>query len=279
MTATALDPPATASAQWQNISLDVEGVQLEVLSAGRGRPVVVLHDQEYLNQPWPYLDALAERFRVLVPSHPGFGRSTLPEHIDSVDDLAYVYLSLLDELDERPAGLMGMGFGGWVAAEVAVRCRHSAGRLVLVDAVGVKVSDRTTRDIGDNFLMDSKQFLAASWHDPQAGAATMKLPGPGLAEEELLTLLRNRQSAALFSWKPFMHNPKLLGRLSRIQVPTLMVWGESDGIVSPDYGRAFAARISEAEFRLISAAGHYPYLEQPASFSAAVLPFLGEARG
>ena len=106
----------------------------------------------------------------------------------------------------------------------------------------------------------------------------MKLPTPDLPEEDIVTLLRNRQTTALLTWKPFMHNPKLRQRLYRINIPTLVVWGDSDGIVTPEYGRTFAAAIPGAGFRLIQNAGHYPYLEQPEAFDQAVLPFLTQEK-
>ena len=113
-------------------------------------------------------------------------------------------------------------------------------------------------------------------HSDSGGLSTvMKLPGAGeLSESETISLLRNRQSAALFTWRPFMHSPKLRSRLHRIDVPSLVLWGESDRIVTPDYGRAFAASIPGARFESIPAAGHYPYLERPADFATAVRSFL-----
>jgi pimeloyl-ACP methyl ester carboxylesterase len=257
----------------------VAGVELEVFSGGRGEPLLVLHDYELLNGWWPFMGLLAERFSVLAPSHPGFGGSSLPPDFESVDDLAYLYLDLLREQGEAVT-LVGMGLGGWVAAEVAVRCTHRIRRLVLVDAVGIKVSDRTTPDIADAFVVGPEQFLEWAWHDPAAGAQLMKLPGLGSpSEDELITLLRNRQSAALIGWKPFMHNPKLRGRLRRIDVPTLVVWGESDRIVRLEYGRAYAQGIPGARFELIERAGHYPYLERPEAFAAAVTGFAEQVAG
>jgi len=234
-----------------------------------------LHDQEYLNAWHPFLQSLATSFSVVAPSHPGFGRSDLPRDFDTIDDLAYLYLDLLAALGLGPAHLIGLGLGGWIAAEVAVRCSHQIDRLVLVDAVGIKVSGPTSRDIADTFVVGPRELLELAWHDPAAGEERMKLPGLGsFSEDELVTLLRNRQSAALFAWKPFMHNPKLKGRLARINRPTLVLWGESDRIVGPEYGRAYAERIPGARFQLIPAAGHYPYLEQPEAFVQAVRAFL-----
>jgi pimeloyl-ACP methyl ester carboxylesterase len=268
---------ATVTAtEWSTLSINVQGLDLEFLAGGKGEPLIVLHDQEYLNTDWPFLDRLAEHFSVMVPSHPGFGQSQLSEQIDSLDDVVYVYLDLLRDLGKGAVRLMGLGLGGWIAAEIAIRCTHDLKRLVLVDSVGIKVGGYTDRDIADNFVMDTNAFLKASWHDAQAGAGVMKLPTPDLPEEDIVTLLRNRQTTALLTWKPFMHNPKLRQRLRRVNVPTLVVWGDSDGIVSPDYGRSFAGSIPGAQFTTIANAGHYPYLEQPEAFDQAVLPFLAE---
>jgi pimeloyl-ACP methyl ester carboxylesterase len=254
----------------------VQGLELEILSGGQGQPLLVLHDQEYLNTTYPYLEQLAERFAVMVPSHPGFGRSQIRPDIDCMDDVVYVYLDLLRDLG--PVRLMGCGLGGWAAAELAVHCTEHLQRLVLVDSVGIKVGGYTDRDIADNFLMDAQSFLEASWHDPAAAAELMKLPSPNLPEEDIVALMQNRQTTALIAWKPWMHNPKLRKRLGRINVPTLVVWGDSDQIVTPNYGKAFVDGIPRAKFAAIPNAGHYPYLEQPEAFARTVLPFLTEEK-
>ena len=251
----------------------VAGLSLEVLTRGQGSPVLILHDYEYLNRWYPFQEQLSRGFQLTVPSHPGFGKSDLPKDFDSVDDLAYLYLDMVSEME--PVDIIGMGVGGWIAAEMAVRSDHDINRLVLVDAVGIKVGDREARDIADTFISGPEAFLDLAWHDPKAGAAAMKLPGLGqLPEDELTELLRNRQTAALLTWKPFMHNPKLQGRLRRITPPALVLWGERDRIASPDYGRAYAEAIPGARFETIPNAGHYPYLEQPDAFVAAVRRFL-----
>lgn len=253
--------------------LFVQGASIEALRAGDGEQVLILHDVEYLNQPYQFLKLLAECFTVISPSHPGFGTSDLPASFDSVADIAYFYLDMLDETG--PTHVIGMGFGGWVAAEMAVRCHHNMRRLVLVDAVGIKTADRETVEIADTFVMYPEDFLESAWHDATRAEAHMKLPGLRTHPEDVLrTLLRNRESAALFGWNPFMHNPKLAGRLHRIKVPTLVVWGESDKVVTSDYGRAYADSIPDSHFEVIEAAGHYPQLEQPDRFAELVIGFL-----
>jgi pimeloyl-ACP methyl ester carboxylesterase len=254
-------------------NITVGPLTLECLSGGSGDHLLILHDVDYVNAWQPFEAHLASHFALSVPSHPGFGASERPETLDSVDDVAYVYLDLLRNLG--PSHVIGLGFGGWIAAEMAVRSDHDLRSLVLVDSVGIKVGDRLTRDIADTFVMKPRDFLVASWHDAEAGAGAMKLAGlTDLTDEEALTVMRNKESAALYGWNPFMHNPKLAGRLGRIRVPSLVLWGESDRIVMPDYGRAFAGRIPGAEFTTITSAGHYPYLEQPDAFVAAVISFL-----
>lgn len=247
----------------------VGDLRFDVLQLGAGEPLVVLHDAESLvTGDEPYLQRLAEQYQVLVPSHPGFGRSSLPDHFDSVDDLAYAYLDLLKaEYGGQPVHLVGLGFGGWIAAELAVRCTHGLRSLTLVDALGIKVGGVHDRDIADIFVVNTDELIRLSWHEPELGARLMPIPGRGALDEQQLTaLLRNRQSVALFGWKPFLHNPKLRARLQRIDIPTLVVWGESDRWVSLDYGRAYAAAIPDAGFEVVSRAGHFPYLEQPDAF-------------
>jgi len=246
---------------------------LQALQGGRGEPVLILHDVDYVNEWQAFEQLLAARFALTAPSHPGFGASELPPELDSVDDLAYLYLDLLREVG--PHHVIGFGFGGWLAAEMAVRCDDDFRSLVLVDAVGIKVGDRLTRDIADTFVLRPADFLKLAWHDAEAGATKMKLASLSeLNEKDALTVMRNRETAALFGWNPFMHNPKLASRLSRIRVPTLVLWGESDRIVTPAYGRAFAERIHGAEFRTIANSGHYPHLETPNESAAAVTRFL-----
>jgi pimeloyl-ACP methyl ester carboxylesterase len=253
----------------------VDGVTLQVFRGGQGPTLLVLHDCEVMTEWHPYHASLATRFTVLAPSHPGFGPSERAETIDSIDDLAYLYLDFVDGFGPQRVDVLGLGMGGWIAAEMAVRCSHRLRRLVLADAVGIKVSGRTEVDIVETFILTREQLLEVGWHDPASGAECMKLPGaPSLSDEELLTLIRNREAAVALAWKPFMHNPALRRWLHRITVPSLVLWGESDRIVRPDYGRAFQQAIPGAQFQLIPAAGHYPYLERPDEFVAAVTAFL-----
>src|SRR5436190_10551520 len=131
--------------------LAVRGIELEVLRCGAGRPLVLLHGFEPLSPRASVLERLGEHAEIIAPSHPGFGRSPRPRDFDGVDDLVRLYLDMLEDLPYDAVTLVGLSFGGWLAAEMATLCSRRIERLVLVDALGIKVSDRETPDILDVF--------------------------------------------------------------------------------------------------------------------------------
>ncbi len=254
------------------------GIELEVLRRGRGGagriPVVLLHGMDTVNPASRFLDLLGRHTEIIAPSSPGFGNSPRPEDFDTIYDLVHLYLALIDELPYEKIALLGLSFGGWLAAEVAVACSHKLAKLVLVDPVGIKLGDRETRDILDVFNVNPAEVKAASWHDP-ANAPDWD----AMSDEELVIHARNWEALCLYAWHPYMYNPQLKHWLGRIRVPSLLLWGASDRLVSPDYGRSYARLIPGARFELIEAAGHHPELEQPERFVARVTAFLSEPSG
>ena len=228
-----------------------------------------LHPHIGLVRSDPFIARLAARFTVYVPSHPGFGRSALPRFMTSVDDLAYFYLDLIEHLDLREIILVGASFGGWLAAEIATKSRERIRRLILIDPVGIKLGDRETADIVDIFATKQSELDRLTYREPELA----KIDGAQMSEEEAFIMFRNRESTGLFAWSPYMHNPKLKTRLHRIRVPTLLLWGDSDGIVTPSYGEHYAALIPGATFALIERAGHFPHIEQPADCGDKIIRF------
>jgi len=253
-------------------SIAVDGVRVELIERGAGRPLVFLHPEIGLSPSAPVLDLLAGRARVIAPVHPGFGRSEQPKSFDSVDDLAYFYLDLFEQLDLRDAILAGVSLGGWIAAAIAIKSTQRLSHLVLANAVGIKIGDRETRDIVDVFAIPERELLELAYFDPKAGAADYK----AMADGEVLAAARNREATARYGWSPYMHDPKLRGRLHRIRIPTLMLWGASDRILSEPYGRAYGAAIPGARFETIERAGHFPHLEQPEKFAERIFAFVEE---
>jgi pimeloyl-ACP methyl ester carboxylesterase len=250
--------------------LVVGGIELEVLRRGAGRPVLLLHGAQTVEPRAPFLEMLGHHAEIIAPSHPGFGRSARPADFETVYDLVHFYLDVLDALPHEKITLMGLSFGGWLAAEIAVTCSHRLDGLVLVDAFGIKVGDRETPDILDVFNTSPQEVQRRSWHDP----ATWTPDLDALSDDELVVRARNWEALCLYGWNPYMYNPQLKRWLRRITLPTLVVWGASDGIVKPSYGRAYSGLIPGSRFELIERAGHHPEIEQARAFVDTVVKFL-----
>ncbi|HWD57361.1 MAG TPA: alpha/beta hydrolase [Stellaceae bacterium] len=251
--------------------MNVSGIELEVQRAGKGPPVVLLHGMDSLSPKAPLFDLLGRHVEIIAPSAPGFGNSPRPQDFDTMYDLVHLYLALLDQLPYEKVTLMGLSFGGWLAAEVAAASCHKIAHLILADPVGIKIGGREERDILDVFNTNPAEVRRKSWADPA------KAPDyDAMTDEELVIHARNWEALCLYAWHPYMYNPQLKHWLGRISVPTLVLWGDHDGIVTPDYGRAYAKLIRGAEFRLIESAGHHPAEEQPERFVEAVTGFLAD---
>jgi pimeloyl-ACP methyl ester carboxylesterase len=250
-------------------------VGVELTERGKGRPILFLHPGHPAGRVDPsarVLELLAQDARIIAPTHPGFGIGPAPRHLTSVDDLAYLYLDLMEMLNLRDCVVVGVSLGGWIAAEMAVKTTERMSHLVLADSVGIKAGDREARDIADIYAMTDKQLAEIVYADP----AKMLPNTKALPESELTLMARSREATGRYAWTPYMHNPKLKQRLHRIRIPTLVLWGDSDRVVKPDYGRALAAAIPDARFASIEDAGHFPHLEQPDAFVRRIVEFLQE---
>ncbi len=250
-------------------TIALQGIDLQVVRQGAGQPLLLLHGGNGPHGHLPFLTRLTERFDVIAPTHPGFAGTAIPEHFDTLDDLVYLYLDLLDVLDLRQVILMGWSMGGWVAAEIAVRNTSRLAQLILVDAVGIKPGDRDTRDIADLFGLPAPDVAKLLFHDPSQA--------PNLAtmtDEQATGLAADRIAHAMYTWDPYMHNPKLRYWLHRIDVPTLLIWGESDGVVPVAYAEAYRQMIPGATLVVIPRAGHLPQVEQPDVVLQHVLAFV-----
>jgi pimeloyl-ACP methyl ester carboxylesterase len=253
-------------------SLTVEGTRIDLFERGSGRPLLFLHAENGVEPAHAAINELAKSARVIAPTHPGFGRSDVPNGMRTVDDLSYFYLDLLDQLDLRDVTLVGVAFGAWVAAEVAVKSTARLSRLVMANAVGVKVGDRETRDIADIFALTEPEYLELAYCDPNAGRRDYKSLPPG----EVAAAARAREATARYAWSPYFHNPRLKSRLHRIRIPTLFLWGAHDRMVGEAYGRAYCAMVPGARFETIERAGHFPDQEQPKIFAKRVLSFMDD---
>jgi pimeloyl-ACP methyl ester carboxylesterase len=259
------DAPASAD------RLKVRDIALEVVRRGAGQPILALHGMQPIDPAARFLDLLGRHAEIIAPSHPGFGDSPRPEDFDTVYDLVHLYLDLLESLPQRKVTLLGFSFGGWVAAEIAAACCHRVERLILVDPFGIKISGRETPDIVDVFNTHPNTVREAEWHDPTRFAPDFN----SWDDAALVRYARGRDALCQYGWKDYMFNPQLKRWLARIAVPTLVLWGGSDRIVTPDYGHAYARLIPGARFAVIDNAGHHPEIEQPDAFADLVAGFIG----
>ena len=246
----------------------LQGIDLRVSRKGRGQSMLVLHGGGGPLLGYPFADRLGERFELIEPIHPGFAGTPIPDHFDGLEDLVYLYLDLMDALELEQTIVLGNSLGGWLAAEIAVRTTARIAKLILVDAVGVKVGGREERDIVDVFATSQRELDRLMWHDPALAPDTSKF-----TDEQLKVVAGNRVALSLYGWDPYLHNPKLCHRLHRIKVPTLFIWGASDRLVTPAYGRSYCGMIPGARMTVVERAGHLPHVEQPDAFVATVVSF------
>lgn len=251
-------------------TLTLQGVDVTISRRGKGKKLFLLHGGGGPVSALPFAEKLAGHFEIIEPTHPGFNGTKIPDHFDGMPDLVFMYLDIIDALGLEDATLMGISMGGWLAAELAVLPNMPFSKLIMVDAVGVRTGEPTKRNVADIFGMPAAEVTRIMWHDPS------KAPNPAeMTDEQIERVAGNRIALALYTWEPYMHNPKLPNRLHRVKIPTRFIWGESDGLVTPEYGRIYANMIEGAEFVTISEAAHSPQAEQPDLFVDRVVEFAG----
>lgn len=247
-------------------------IDLELHESGEASPLLFLHSGAGFSPDDTFVGLLAARHRVIAPSHPGFGYSSLPDWLDKIDDIAHVYLELLDRLALQGVTVVGASIGGWIAAELATKSPERIAKLVLVGPVGVKTGGPKQLDIPDIFAHSTEALDRMRFHDP----AKAKIDLSKLSEEQMRVIARNNETLALLVWEPYMHNPKLKHRLHRLTMPVLFMRGASDGLVSAEYLERYAQLVPGARIATIAEAGHLPHIEQPKAFAAALQTFLGQ---
>ncbi|GAA4674829.1 alpha/beta fold hydrolase [Frondihabitans cladoniiphilus] len=246
---------------------------------GSGPAVLVLHGGGGPRTVAGLAAHLSASHRVIVPTHPGWEGTPRDASLARVADLATLYRSLLAELGLSDVTVIGSSLGGWITAEMAAQDAGVAGaaagapagvvgRIVVVDGAGILIDGV---ELPDFFALDPRGIAALSWHDPEK----FFFDPTALPEAARAVQKANMATMADYQGDDYMHDPSLAARLGDITVPTLFVWGESDGVFPVDYGRAYAASIPGARFELVSEAGHLPQLEQPEATFALVDAFVG----
>src|SRR5262249_45281500 len=219
--------------------------------------------------PLPFYDALARHRTVLVPSHPGYDGSERPEWLRSVRDVAVVYQRWLAERQPGPVAVVGLGFGGWIAAEMATMSPRAIDRLILVGAMGIKPE---RGEIADQALYSYIDYVRRGFADQQAFD---RLFGAEPLTSQLEQWDLNREMTFRIAWKPYMYSPTLPHLLSGLATPTLIVWGREDRVVPLECGERYAKSLAAARVELVDRAGHFVDMERPDALGKLVIEFIG----
>lgn len=248
----------------------IGGCRTRFMRGGSGEPLLFLHGSAGAPAWLPFMEMLAEKYDLIVPEHPGFGGSDTPDWLDNIGDLAFFYLDVIDDLGLESVHLVGNSLGGWIAAELATRSCASVKTLTLVAPAGIHVNGVTK---GDMFMWSPEELTRNLFHNQEIAAA---VPQPA-NDEELLVVLKNRLMTAKLGWSPRFYNPDLQKWLHRINVPTLIIWGDDDKLIPSAYGPAYRDLIPNAALDVIPECGHLPHVEKAQEFASKVVDFIGGA--
>jgi pimeloyl-ACP methyl ester carboxylesterase len=250
-------------------TVEVDGCTLSYMRAGKGEPLLFLHAAGGVMGWTPWMARLAERYDLIVPDHPGFGATEMPEWLDNIHDLGYFYLDAIAALGLSKINLAGHSLGGWIACELAVRSTATLKTLTLIAPAGLRVKGVQKYD---PFITPPDTVTRTLFVDQKYADALLMAP---LTEEQMDMQLKNRFTFARLAWQPRLYDPHLAKWLHRIDVPTLIVWGDSDRMVPPAYADEFRRLIPGSKVEIITKAGHVPQVEQNEAFMAALTGFLG----
>ncbi|WP_372661034.1 alpha/beta fold hydrolase [Amycolatopsis kentuckyensis] len=253
--------PAGSLRPTRTVSTPVGGGVITVEDRDHTRPFLLLHGGGGPATVTGFAELLAQRThaRVLTPTHPGFAGTPRVAGLDSTRALAAAYVDLLDELGLGDVTVIGNSFGGWLAAEMALLGSPRVSGAVIVDGIGAEVEGHPVTSVAG---LTPAELGKLSFHDPSKApappAAGGTAPGPDVQ--------------ALISYTgPAMSDPTLLDRLRTLgDLPVHVIWGESDGIVSTEYGKAYAAAIPMAKFTVLPRSGHLPQVETPEELLGAI---------
>jgi pimeloyl-ACP methyl ester carboxylesterase len=221
-----------------------------------GRPILILHGG---GGPQTVLSIAAglDKAHVLVPTHPGFEGEPRPEWFNTIDDLAFAYLELLERLNLRDVLVIGSSVGGAIASAMALHdTTQLISGLVLVNGVGIVVDGHPIPDVS---TLAPEKLAALSFHNP----AAFRIDPSTITPEQIAVRKANMETLYVYDSERLGGDPKLQRRLKHVKIPVLVAWGESDHLADLEYGRVYAQSFPNAQFESIPEAGHLPQIEQP----------------
>jgi len=245
----------------------INGVETVVLVAGEGEPLVFFHGAGTITG-FDAMLPLAERFKLIVPFHPGYGPTADDTTVDSIHDLRRHYLDLLDALGLEDFALAGQSMGGWLAANFAVDHAERIKRLVLAAPLGLKVDEHPTQDI---FALPGEELPAYLTADLSVFDGHVPVPP---TPEFLADRYRELTSTARILWAR-SYDLKLPRWLHRLTMPTLILWGDADRLIPVEQAARWGELIPGAEVKTLSGVGHLIFDESREAVDA-LAGFVGE---
>ena len=273
---TQLEDYMTTTASYTEQTLDEIPGRVHLMKGGQGSPLLVLHDDVGTPGWTPFYDELAGRSTVYVPSHPGYGKSEdadrtrRPGWMRNVRELAAVHAWLLKSLGLESVAVVGIGLGGWVAAEIAVMCHHQFSKMVLVGPMGVQPSEG---EIVDQFLLSGQEYVELGFQDNASFEAAYGAD-PDMEQQEQWEI--NREMTTRIAWKPYMFDQGLPFLLGGVDTPTLVVWSDGDKIVPRNCADRYVEILPNARLEVLKGAGHAADLEKPKELAALVNDFISK---
>jgi pimeloyl-ACP methyl ester carboxylesterase len=240
-----------------DIFLEVNGCKTHLRRGGAGAPLLYLHGASGAPVVLPFMEKLAQRFDVLVPEHPGYGKSDEPEWLENIHDMAYFYLDFIEKLALSDLTVVGSSMGGWIAMEIAVRDTSRLRSLVLSSPAGIAAPGVRAADI---FLMTQEDLIKSLFFDEKLAQARLAQP------EDIDVSLKNRHTTARLAWEPRLHDPFLPKWLHRVDVPVKIVWGRRDRILPVAFVDVYRKLLPKAEISILENCGHLPHAEKPDEF-------------
>ena len=261
------------SRAWREEHVSVAGRPVHLLRGGQGEPLLVLHRDNGYPAGQRFFDLLADRFSVYVPSLPGYHGSDPPDWtwLWNVRDLAVVLGQLLQRLGLDRVWVVGLGFGGWLGAEMATMCDRRVKGMVLVAPMGIQP---TERQIYDQFLVSSEVYAQRGFSDrAKFDDAYGSLP----EYEQLERWETDREMTSRIGWKPYMFNRSLPKLLQAVTTPALIVWGREDAVVPLECGRLYAEALPHGRLEVIDNCGHVADIERPDDVARLCFDFAEQA--
>ncbi len=260
--------------------LDTAVGKIQLFRAGAGAPIVYLHSAAG-ETTHGALEELADDHEILVPVFPGFGNSEGIDEIDDIEDAAFHLLDVWERLGLEAPAVVGLSLGGWLAMELATRWPATVGRLVLVNPVGIHLEGNPIKELFGREPQELAEDMFADQDTPMAQMMRSLGEWTGDAGQQtevpidlVLPLYKTLSATAKIGWDPYLHDPKLRRRLHRIDVPTLVVRGDRDTFVPPEYAQTFAAELPDARLEVVEGAAHLLPMERPEELARLVRAFL-----